>query len=858
MPASRTPPDAERFIPGRVLADRYRVVERVGAGGMGEVYRAIDLKLGQPVALKFLPQELSEDPTRLKALFEEVRLARQVSHPHVCRVHDIEEMDGLYFLSMEFVDGEDLASLLRRIGRLPADKANEIAREIAAGLSAIHERGVLHRDLKPANIMIDGRGNARITDFGVAQLQTEESDPEILIGTPAYMAPECLVGDHAPTVQSDVYSLGLVLYELFTGKRAFEGENLMEIAHKRRDTTPVAPSHLQRDIDPAAERAILRCLESDPGRRPRGAMAVAASLPGGDPLAAAIAAGRTPSPELIAARTTADAAVRPAVAWLCLGALGAGLVLLTAVAPHTRLVSGLPLPEPPDAMAGRARGLLHELGFSEMPADRAHGFYFDESAIDRVVESDRSPARWQTLARSRPAVVTFWYRQSPLEMAPAAPWYRVDYSDPSWNAGMVGVKLDGRGFIERLDAPPASSASGEEPPALDLDALFRAAGLLRTDFREAAPRGPPAGAGEQSLAFVGRDRDNPPDPLQVELVAHRGRPTAFVVQEPWGRAAPPEPSDPSRRATSLVLHTVRPALFLAVLFLGAWLARRNLRAGRGDTKRALRWATAMLVIRAFMWLLGGHHAPGSITTQLMTTVAWGLYDFAYAWVFYIAIEPYVRRLWPRLLISWTRFVDGQFDDARVGRDLLIGCLVGTAIALAVAAHQAAPALLGLPPGRPDNVGYVEDQLASLLGLRDQLAELLVLARSNVILMMGFVVMLVTSRLTLRHPIAAVAAVALLFVPLALPKGEVLALNVGFAAIITALLLAVMFRFGLLAGGVALLTHATLESAPLGMGLGSWPTNRTLLVLVLVFGVGLYGFVRSLGGRSAIRDLLPEG
>jgi len=168
------------------------------------------------------------------------------------------------------------------------------------------------------------------------------------------------------------------------------------------------------------------------------------------------------------------------------------------------------------------------------------------------------------------------------------------------------------------------------------------------------------------------------------------------------------------------------------------------------------------------------------------------------------------------------------------------------------------ALLGLPPGRPDNVGYVEDQLASLLGLRDQLAELLVLARSNIILMMGFVVMLVMSRLTLRHPIAAVAAVALLFVPLALPKGEVLALNVGFAVIITALLLAVMFRFGLLAGGVALLTHATLESAPLGMGLGSWPTSRTLLVLVLVFGVGLYGFVRSLGGRSAIRDLLPEG
>ena len=145
-----------RFPPGTVLAGRYRVLGLLGRGGMGEVYRADDLKLGQPVALKFLPESAARNPDRLARFHSEVRIARQVSHPNVCRVYDIGEIDGAAFLSMEYVDGEDLGSLLRRIGRLPGDKALEIARKLCAGLAAAHDKGVLHRDLKPANIMLDG------------------------------------------------------------------------------------------------------------------------------------------------------------------------------------------------------------------------------------------------------------------------------------------------------------------------------------------------------------------------------------------------------------------------------------------------------------------------------------------------------------------------------------------------------------------------------------------------------------------------------------------------------------------------------------------------------------------------------
>lgn len=211
----------ERFAPGTILAQRYRVAGRIGRGGMGEVYRAYDLILEQDVALKFLPPGFTSTPSALDRFRGEVRLARQVSHPNVCRVYDIGEIEDAPFLSMEYVDGEDLASLLRRIGRLPADKALDIARRLCAGLSAAHERGVLHRDLKPANIMIDGRGEVLITDFGLAALAGSVAGPEARQGTPAYQAPEQLAGLEA-TVRSDIYALGLVLYEIFTGRRAFE------------------------------------------------------------------------------------------------------------------------------------------------------------------------------------------------------------------------------------------------------------------------------------------------------------------------------------------------------------------------------------------------------------------------------------------------------------------------------------------------------------------------------------------------------------------------------------------------------------------------------------------------------------
>src|SRR5437660_6145615 len=201
--------DDSRFVPGAILAERYRIVGLLGRGGMGEVYRAEDLKLGQPVALKFLPEHLLTDGAALARFHREVRVARQVTHRNVCRVYDIGEVEGRHFLSMEFIKGEELSSLLHRIGRLPSDKAIQIARQICAGLAAAHDVGVLHRDLKPSNVMIDEHGNARILDFGLAGLVEEFDHDEMRAGTPAYMSPEQIEGQEQ-TVKSDVYSLGIV------------------------------------------------------------------------------------------------------------------------------------------------------------------------------------------------------------------------------------------------------------------------------------------------------------------------------------------------------------------------------------------------------------------------------------------------------------------------------------------------------------------------------------------------------------------------------------------------------------------------------------------------------------------------
>ena len=235
----------ELFSAGDMFADRYRMITCIGRGGMGAVWRADDVILETPVALKVIR---AASPSARRRILQEVRLARQITHAAVCRVFDVGEAGDIGFFSMEVVRGQDLAALLKHTGRLPSERVVLIAHQLCAGLAAAHAQGVLHRDLKPANVLIDLDGRVRITDFGIA-VTRDATTPHTMIGTPGYMAPEQLVPGAVLSDRTDVYALGLVLYELVTG----QPHHLLRSANLSRGRALLAP-----DIHPQLERVILK------------------------------------------------------------------------------------------------------------------------------------------------------------------------------------------------------------------------------------------------------------------------------------------------------------------------------------------------------------------------------------------------------------------------------------------------------------------------------------------------------------------------------------------------------------------------------------------------------------------------
>lgn len=839
-----------------MFGTRFRIVGLLGRGGMGEVYRADDLELGQSVALKFLPQHVAENPETLTRFRNEVRTGRQVTHPNVCRMYDIGEADGRTFLSMEYIDGEDLASVLRRMGRPTKDKAIEIARQLCLGLAAAHENGVLHRDLKPANVMIDGRGRVRITDFGLAGLFGEDGG-KLRAGTPAYMAPEQLLGGTV-SARSDIYALGLTLYEVFTGKRAFAATTAAELKELHASTSVTTPSTFVDDIDPAIERVMLHCLEKDPQRRPASVYVVLGALPGGDPLAAALRAGETPSPELVA-NAGEPGVVRPAVAVACV----IGVLVTVALAAVVTDRIGYPIPQPPEVLSVRAVDIMKKLGYAELPTNTASGFGRNTQYLKHIVRSSSSPDRWNALKSGRTPAVYFWQRWSDRSLQPADlhSIFASENDPPQFAPGSMTIRVDPNGRLIALDAVPAQGKVSKDAGVPQWASLFEAAGLDIARFESAeATRAPPTYC-DVTAAWRESTSNDAGRQLRVQAGAYGGKAMHFAVL--WGWESEGGTGKLNQPPSVDVVGTI---IWAITLLSALVLARRNLQLGRCDRKGAFRLAVFVFGCYLLASVIGSNIRGVGLMALIGNLIngpklGHALIHAVTTYLCYLAIEPYVRRVWPQTLVSWARLASGRLRDPLIGRDILVGAVLASIFQwLGGIFLWLAPLVVGIAPAGPVPEGAVLQTLQSFHGL----ANVLILSASySVLSIMGMFVMLLLARIVLRRTWAAVVICTLLqsvgaifWFQETLPDVP-LALAVAHWAVVTVLLLAALLRFGLLAALFATFMISVFTFMPLTADMTMWYADRMLIGLGLVAALISYGAYTALAGRSIFGSLIQE-
>ena len=859
-----TTDESGRFVAGTILANRYRILGLLGKGGMGEVYKAEDLELKQTVALKFLPEKLAKNRELLERFRGEVRNARRVSHQNVCRVFDIGEIEGVYYISMEHIDGDDLSMLLQRIGRFPSDKAVEISRQICMGLNAVHKAGILHRDLKPANIIIDSNGEARITDFGIAGLEADVRDTDARVGTPAYMSPEQVSGKQI-TKASDIYSLGLLLYEVFTGKQAFEADSVPELLDKQTTGTPTTPSEIVTGIDPIVEDLISQCLEKDPEHRPESAMQVALKLPGGNPLQVALEAGETPSPEMVAATPT-KGALKPVVAvGLLVGFVGLfSLVMYWSSVYKPNALT--PLEKSPEVLAERARILVNNLGYRDLPAD-SHSMFVSDSRYLSFAQQQENPSElWGRIRKGQPYYYYYQYRQSNSVLIPQGMLQSVSLNNPPMTRpGMISVKLDTTGrLIEFKAVPPERVQSKSGGGGVDWRNIFKEAGLDIATFREVKPTWNPLFMSDENRQWEGVLPDFPDMPLRINGSGLYGQPIEFKVTSYWEELAPETQLQAEREGTPSGL------LFFGILFivvtLGAvLLVRYNFQSGRGDLRGAVKLAfvTFSFAFVSNALIIEWQTDLIFIANHLFGTVAISVVPALVVLAIYLAVEPFVRKRWSEVLVSWSRLFTGHFRDPMIGRDILVGSF----LSIAFEVFQFVVFYLN-NSNRPNSIfePFNPGATESLNGFSYSLGNLLIgLPAALINAFTGLFVLLVFS-LVFRRKRLAILATVLLFSAgstlLALTTEELstwspLLLTLG-AIVLSVITIGCLVRFGFLATTAFWVVHLIVSWAMVTFDPSSFYFSETILRFAVAFGIAIIACYISIAGQPFFSKSFLEG
>lgn len=834
--------EERRFLPGARIADRYRIVSQLGRGGMGEVYRADDLRLGQTVALKFLPSEWAQDKKRLDYLNSEVKLGRRIAHPNVCRVFDIGEYDGQPFLSMEYIDGEDLESLLHRIGRFPEDKGIEIARQLCAGLNAAHIKGVVHRDLKPANIMIDGQGQVRITDFGLAAMQSTGDNVIGMSGTPAYMAPEHLL--HAESNrQTDIYSLGLILYEVFTGKPAHSATSLAELrVWHEGSSLPADPVEALPEISPAVNRAIMRCLSPNPSERPRSVVEISGSLPGADPLAAALAAGETPAPELVAAAGSDERCSSRTVRW-CLAVVFVGILLAVLLAQQTHKVNRLPVLLSPEALSYRSQEILSHLGYQRPGLTSAIASGFDRESMQQ-----RESSRW--LDKDRPARprLGFWYREADREFRSEVLGLRFEVTGPAqvsnqvpvWTEpGMRGVRLDSAGrlnwFRALADRNISQTSAAANPP---WSSWFpeKYIGFQLSKMQRKESKWLPAVSFDQIQTWSGNLKPHQ-EKVTVVAAAFAGNPVYFEVI-PQGQTS----LEQQVRDDQYIGLKFGFAVMTITGLLALYLAGRNILVGRWDRRGAKRFFVCLCLAMIVSNLFRAYHVTSLWERSvILLCLAAAFVTCFELMVYYVSFEPIVRRWWLSLLISWARLLEGRIRDPLIATDMLRGTSLGMVMGLLC---QLPYLFVEKVPPMP-----IDPQLLVGSGAAVGCAIYQLYWTTYLVLIMTIVITVI--RNVTRSQMVAWIVVAIILTVFHALLIEIPRELWPLVAIADGILLYSLIRFGLLCAVVTCFVSNVLGAFPISTSPSDFWFSNGMIGIVIVLIAGVYGAIFATG-RNGLR------
>ena len=592
-------------------------------------------------------------------------------------------------------------------------------------------------------------------------------------------------------------------------------------------------------IDPDIERIIHACLERNPIERPTSAVAIADRLPGGDPLAAAIAKGVVPSPEMVAAAGP-KGALHPGQAWALLGAILIGALAIATQA-HVVTVAPSDIPKPPEVLAERARNILASVGADGVAGDSA--FWFAVGASRASSPAGDSPPAGTTLPGAEGTKVTFVYRQSPRRLVPQNVFHLVTDDDPPSDIpGMATLALDPQGRLVRFTrvVPQGPAGLAANAATVNWAAVFGEAGLDEREFVAAEPDHTPRVPHDTRLAWTRTSTVT--DPLHITAATLDGNVVQFDATIGGG------PADTPRDAMSAGSPAGEAILWSAIVSIfagGAVLARYNLRLGQGDRRGAMRLSTFVVCASVLSGILRAHHVPSAVEelTFLWGVTGWALVWGGFTWLMYVSLEPHVRRVWPKTMISWTRLLSGRVRDPLVGRDLLIGMLAGLiqvtiAIARFRVSERAAPV---------DTLFRALESLESVPHFTNIALVYQVLSALQYALAGAFLLVLI--RLVVRKTWIAAGIAILVAIPFAPGGSPPLGWELIFVIAGPLVGLTVLLRFGLLAHCVSLFT-GVLVQVPITLDPDAWFFGNSLVVLLILAALATYAFVVSLGGRPA--------